>query len=163
MRGHLTDAELTEALGGEPQGETLSHLAACPICRAERDRLREVLASVAGRARVEAEWPEESWDRQRLRIVSQLDDRPSRFPSWRWAWAPAAAGLAVLAFVWFRWEAPHQPQGPETDQAILIGVERSLQTDVPVALRPAALLVAEFERSGTETEVRDGTPKGDQL
>ena len=152
MRGHLTDTELAEALGDEPRDEALAHLGDCPTCRAERDRLRTALTGLAEQARIQAERPDAAWERQRRQIGGRLDDRPARSPSWRWVWAPAALGLAALTVVWLGWETPRQSQEPEIDHAILAAVERSLQADVPMALRPVALLAAEIERRGTATE-----------
>jgi hypothetical protein len=163
MRGHLTDAEITEVLNGELRGETLAHLADCPICRAERDRLRATLTGLAEGAFEQSEREEHSWERQRRQIADRLISRPFRSPSWCWVWAPAAVGLAVVALVWFRWETPQQPLGPDANHAILTAVERSLQANVPAALQPVALLASEIERGEAETGREAGTSRGDQL
>ena len=69
----------------------------------------------------------------------------------------------VLGAFWFYGHTPQPAQGPEADHALLIAVERSVQADVPLALRPAALLAAELERHGTETGPETGAKTGDQL
>jgi predicted anti-sigma-YlaC factor YlaD len=163
MRGHLTDTEMMEALGGEPAGETFAHLVGCPTCRAERDRLRATLADLAEQARVQAEWREEFWERQRRQIAGRMSDRRSLAPGWSWAWAPAAVGLAVVALVWFYGKTPQPSPEPAADDALLISVERSLQAECPVALQPAALLAAEVERRGAETGRGADIPAGGQL
>jgi hypothetical protein len=63
--------------------------------------------------------------------------------------------------VWFHGGAPRPSSGPEADHALLLAVERSLQAEVPAALRPAALLAGEVE-GGAETGRTSGAPKGDQ-
>jgi hypothetical protein len=161
MRGHLTDSEMTEALGGELKGEALAHMDGCPTCRVERYRLRAALTDLMDQARAQAERPEASWGRQRRQIASRLGDRPSLSLGWRWAWAPALLILAALALLWPRGETRQRLPGPEADYALLTAVERSVQAGVPAALQPVALLVAEIERRGTETEPVAGTPKGD--
>ena len=163
MQRHLTDPEMTQALGGEAGGETLAHLAGCPTCRAQRDRLRAALTDLAEQARVQAERPEASWERQRRQIASRLGNRPSPSPRWRWAWAPAVLLLVALGSFWFYGHTPQPAQGPEADHALLIAVERSVQADVPLALRPAALLAAELEGHGTETGWKAGAKTGDPL
>jgi predicted anti-sigma-YlaC factor YlaD len=162
MREHLTDEELAETLGGEPREETLAHLAECPASRAERDQLQVTLTALAGQARAQGERPEAAWERQRRQIASRLRDRAPVSRAWRWAWVPAAVALALVAVFWFRGETPPSSPGPETDHALLLAVERSLQADVPAALRPAALLAGEVEGGGAETEEKNGTPKGDR-
>lgn len=162
MREHLTDAEMAEALGGKPGGNVLTHLSDCPACRAERDRLQAALTALAGQARAQAERPETSWERQRRQIAGRFRHRAPASRAWRWVWVPAAAGLALAAAFWFRGDSPPPPPGPENDHALLLAVERSLQADVPAALRPAALLAGEVERGGAEREQRNGTSKGDQ-
>ena len=163
MRGHLTDAEMAEALGEECTGETRAHLTACPICRGERDRLRVALTGLAEQVRVQAERPEASWERRRRQVSNRLGDRHPRVHPWRWAWAPAVVGLAALAAVWFHGYAARSSPGSEVDHAFLIAVEHSLRTNLPTALRPAALLAGEFERAEAETTRGADTPKGDRL
>jgi hypothetical protein len=166
MRGHLTDAEMTVALGGDAGAEVRAHLAACPACLTERDRLRAALSELAEQARVQAERSEAAWEGQRLRIAARLSDRSplseGRPRGWRWAWAPVAVGLAALALLWWRGETPRLSPGADADHALLIAVERSVQAEVPVALRPVALLAAEIEPHGTDTERGPGTPTGDR-
>ena len=163
MQRHLTDPEMTQALGGEPGGETLAHLVGCPTCLAEWDRLRAVLTYLAEQARVQAERPVASWEGQRRRIAGRLGDRPSSSPRWRWAWAPAILLLVALGSFWFYGHTPRPSPGPEADHALLIAVERSVQAHVPLALRPAALLAAELEGHGTETGRKTGAETGDEL
>ena len=143
-----------------------AHLLVCPTCRMERDRLRAALSDLAEQARVQAERSEEAWEGQRLRIAARLSDRSplseGHSTGWRWAWVPVAVGLAALALVWWRGETPRLSPEADADHALLIAVERSVQAEVPVALRPVALLAAEIEPHGMDTDRGPGTPTGDR-
>jgi len=78
-------------------------------------------------------------------------------------WVLAAVALAVMAAV--RFHGPPSPQPlPATaaDHALLLAVERSLQTERPVALRPVALQAVEAEQGWAAGRGAD-TVKGDQL
>lgn len=162
MRRHLTDSEMTETLGGEPAGDTRAHLADCPACRAERDRLQAALSDLAAQVRGQAMRPEASWERQRRQIARQLRETSTLAPSWRWAWALTAVVLVVLIVVWFHGKPPQPLPATAADHTLLLAVERSLQTECPVALRPAGLLAAEAEQGGAAGRGAD-TLKGDQL
>lgn len=147
MRGHLTDTEMTEALGDAAQTEVLDHLACCPGCRADRDRLRATLTALAEQMHVRAARPEAAWDRQARQFMARVREHPARTPRWRWAWAPALVGMAALAGVWFYDQRVGVAPPLENDEALLAAVERSIQTDVPPALRPLALLVGEMKNA----------------
>ena len=150
MRGHLNDTEMTEALQGSPPVDVLSHIAGCPSCRAECERLQATLTGVAEQAREWANRSDATWDRQARQIMARARER-QRPPRWRWVWAPALVGMAGLAGVWFHNQRTQVVPPLENDEALLAAVERSIQTDVPAALRPLALLVG---------EVKDGEAKG---
>jgi anti-sigma factor RsiW len=160
MRGHLTDTEIAEALGEAPQVEVLDHLACCPTCRADRDRLQTTLTGLTAQMRARAARPEAAWDRQARQIAGRLHERPPRAQPWRWAWAPAVVGLAALAGIWLHGQSPRVTPSTETDDALLVAVERSIHAEVPAALRPAALLVGEVGGRGTEVERSLDVPQG---
>jgi predicted anti-sigma-YlaC factor YlaD len=162
MRGHLTDAEMADALGEAPLGEVRDHLAGCPICRADRDRLRATLTDLAAQLQTRAARPEPAWDRQARQIAERLHERQPRARPWRWAWAPAAVGLAVLAGIWFQGQSPRVAPGTETDDALLFAVEGSIHAAVPAALRPAVLLIEEVRGRGTEAEPSLGVSQGEK-
>jgi hypothetical protein len=160
MRGHLTDTEMAEALGGAPPDAVRDHLDCCVTCRAERDRIEETLMGLAAQIQTRAARPDAAWDRQARQIAERLRERPRRARSWRWAWAPAVAGLAALVGIWIDGRSLRVTPGTETDDALLVAVERSIQTNVPAALQPAALLIGEFGGRGTESERSLDGPKG---
>jgi|PlaIllAssembly_1097288.scaffolds.fasta_scaffold57221_2 predicted anti-sigma-YlaC factor YlaD len=160
MRGHLTDTEMAEALDEAPSGAVRDHLASCPTCRAERDRLQATLTGLAAQMQARAARPAAAWDQQARQIADRLHERQPRAQPWRWAWAPAVVGLAVLAGFWFYGQSPRMAPGTETDDALLVAVERSIHADVPAALRPAALLVGEVGGRGTEAEQSLDGPQG---
>jgi predicted anti-sigma-YlaC factor YlaD len=160
MRGHLTDTEMAQALGEAPPGEVCDHLAGCPACRADRDRLQATLTGLAAQMRTRTARPEAAWDRQARQSAERLHERQPRAQPWRWAWAPAVVGLAALVGIWVHGQSPRVTPGTETDDALLVAVERSIHADVPAALRPAALLVGEVGGRGTEAERRLDGPQG---
>jgi len=152
MRGHLTDTEMAQALGEVPPDEVHDHLACCPTCRADRDRLQTALTDLAQQMRTRAGRPEAAWDLQARQIRDRLHERQSRVEPWRWAWAPAVVGLAALVGIWVHGQSPRGTPGTETDDALLVAVERSIHAAVPAALRPAELLVGEVGGRRTEAE-----------
>jgi hypothetical protein len=152
MRGHLTDTEMAEALDEAPRAELLDHLAGCPACRAERERLQATLTGLADRMRARATRPDAVWGRQARQIADRLQERRPNARPWRWAWAPAVACLATLAGIWMYGQGPRVASVSETDDALLVSVERSIRTDIPSALRPAALLIGEVGGRGAGVE-----------
>jgi hypothetical protein len=108
--GHLTGDEIARAVvdEGELPAPGREHLAACPVCRGEKEsigrdltRLREAaqrLAPPAGRPVV---------------LTKGKDTRQVRFVwGWRTASGMALATLSVVAFVW--WYAASGGPGNET-------------------------------------------------
>jgi len=157
MHGHLSDRDMIELLDDEPSGALLEHLAGCARCRAERARLQVTLTELAEQAREGANRPEAAWDRQARQILARLRVPERRALPWRWTWAPALIGVAILAGLWFRGPSPQAPSPAETDEALLAAVDRHIQGDVPLALRPAALLLGAVEdRDPSDRDGRQG-------
>ena len=77
-------------------------------------------------------------------------------------WALAAVVSVVMTAVWFHGSSLQPLPAAAADHALLLAVERSLQSECPVALRPAALLAAEAEQGGAAGRGAD-TLKGEQL
>lgn len=160
MRGHLSDAELTDGLGGELAETARAHLDACATCRAEWDRLRGLVADLAKTLRRCADRPPFAWERQRQQIIGQLEPRRPTVWSGRWAWGTAVVALAVVGSVWLQTRTSHPP-GTETDHALLVAVGRSVQAEFPAALRPVALLAAELERVTPDARPGADASQGD--
>ncbi len=149
MREHLSDQEIAESLDTDPSREAGDHLAACPTCRAERQRMQATVMDMAAVAREWADRPEIAWDRQARQIMTRARQSPRPAPRWRWAYAPALVGLAALAGIWFQGHTTTPVRPVESDEALLAGVQQAVRAEVPAALRPMALLLDAMEDDET--------------
>jgi hypothetical protein len=130
--------------------ESAEHRANCAICRAEHERLEGALAGFRALAQTAAERPEYFWDRQRLAILDRLK-APHVTRRYRaiWIWATAATLVIVLVLIL----NPNHSQSivPDFaaghDQELLVGVERSLNRELPQALQPAVILTQELDNA----------------
>jgi anti-sigma factor RsiW len=96
-------AYLDGALAPAARAELEGHLAACPACRAERDRLASTIGLLAQLPRAEASPTFEQ--RFHARLAAERTERTRRrgfldrrAPVWRWL-APGLAGAAAAAAV----------------------------------------------------------------
>ena len=146
MQAHLTDEQSTDELIGSEDLGTREHLAACPACGDEQERLRRALAHYCDTLHSAAERPASLWLRQREAIAAR---RPAR-PAPRLAWAAAAAAMVLLAVLLIEKTPRAAPVAQnDPDHVLLVEVERSVKRELPRALEPAALLAQEVHR-GTE-------------
>jgi len=163
MRGHLTDREMAELVAGTLEEATVVHLRGCDACRKEYARVNTVLVDFAMDARVRTELPDEFFCRQRVRIGRRLGARRLILRRWRSVWAPALVTAAVAAVLWLSGGPSVPPPGEsEADQALLSAVQHAIHREAPVALSPAALLIAELERGARQSDRGIGAQKGDQ-
>ncbi len=163
MRGHLTDSEMAAQLVGTLEGEGGAHLRSCPTCHKEWVRMHASLVGLASQIHARAEQSDAFFQAQRAKIASRLVERRRSPWPWQWAWAPALAAAALAAVFLTRGGAPPQrPRDSEADQALLSAVQHAIYAEVPAALRPAALLVAEVKRSESQPDHRIPMPKGDR-
>jgi hypothetical protein len=163
MRGHLTDREMMELVAGTLEGATLAHVRRCVACREEYDRLHTTLVDLAVDARARAERSDIFFQRQRVRIGCRAGDRRPFVRRWRSVWAPALATGALMAvFLTRGGTPPRSPAESEADQALLSAVQHAIHREAPVALSPAALLIAELERGARQSDRGIGAQKGDQ-
>ena len=159
MRGHLSDSEMTAHVDGRLVSEGLGHLLSCAACREESVRLRASLVGLAARIHAEAERPEAFFQAQRAKITRRLEEHRPLGPRWRSAWAPALATVALVAAFVTRGGPPLQkPLDSEADQALLSAVRHAIHAEVPAALRPAALLLAEVEQGVPQSDHRITVP-----
>jgi len=102
----------------EAEAELAAHLAGCPSCAAEDAAIRATgpaLRALTGiRAREKAPALGAMWTRVRAGVEESRETR-RRF-SWiaRWGWIPAAAALAVAAFLFYPAGTDRSPFHPAT-------------------------------------------------
>lgn len=144
MQAHLTEEQIVESLLESKDASTLQHLAACPACSGELDRLRSATSALRDSARAQAEKPEGFWARQR----SAAAVRSSQHSARPLAWA-AALAVAVLAATLLQEPRPVAPAAPppDPDHALMVAVEQATRREVPQALAPMALLTQEISRN----------------
>ncbi len=148
---------------GTLAGEGLAHLMSCAACLEERAQLRAGLGELADHIHAKAERSEAFFQAQRGKIARRLRERRPPVRNWRWAWAPALAATALLAVFLMPDGSPVQrAEDAEADHGFLQAVQRSIQADVPEALRPAALLLGEVERGVARRDRKIIESKGDQ-
>jgi len=146
MKQHLSDQELSELLL-TPQASNI-HLATCASCRAEHDRLRRVLAELPSLVRVVAHNTDTFWEKQRTAIWANIGTQQPRKQFPVLAWALAAAVLVVAGLLLSIAPAPVPTRAEaDPDHELMIQLERTLQSEVPQALEPAALLAREITQN----------------
>ena len=129
----------------EPDGDT-------PQSRADDERLESALTGFRRVAREASDRPEHFWERQRLAVKERLNaERPGRGYN-RMAWVSAAV-LVLLAIVLFtpRGEPIVSDIPAGQDQELLIGIERSLDREIPQALEPGLLLTQEIQKASDQS------------
>jgi len=150
MSGHFSDEEWAAAFLGENGEGTTNHLSECPACAAEARSFSAVIAGARTQISRAGEQPEAFWRRQREGISARLTARNFNRPWKRWVWVTATVTLILLATTLLsRNNAPPVQTAAQTDpdDALLLSVQQSIQSDVPRALRPAALLAQEISRA----------------
>ncbi len=132
---HLNDEELHDLLLESDQRELEHALAALP----------EWLDS-------KAQQPEWFWQRQQVAIRGRIAASQRRLWPGLTAFAGALA-LLVVAVSLLRVGRPPAPPATmvqtDSDQQLMIAVERAVQSDVPEALAPATLLADEISNAQT--------------
>ena len=130
------------------------HIANCAPCQDERERIEDALRQFAAANRDYAMRPESFWERQaaRIRAASIQSRQRSKITM---ALVPSLVVLLLMAFaVLGRAPGGHpvettnravQPPMLQTDSdhELLLQVERAMQSDTPLALEPATLMVEE--------------------
>ena len=145
MTQHLSDKDLLEVLLDRPS-EFNAHLATCSSCRAEREQVRRVLGELPALSHKVAQSTDAFWEQQRTTIWAKIDSVDARkFPVLAWASATAVLVTATLLFS-VAPTAPPRAQA-DSDHELMIQLERTLQSEVPVALEPAALLAREITQN----------------
>jgi hypothetical protein len=130
------------------------HIAHCEPCQTERERVEEALRQFGAANREYANRPASFWEQQAasIRSAQQASVRRSHATV---ALVPSVVVLLLLGFAVLG-RAPGvrpvavapPPAQTDSDHELLVGVERAMRTDTPLALQPATLMVE--ESSGNE-------------
>jgi hypothetical protein len=145
MTQHLSDMNLLEVLLDRSSGFD-AHLATCSTCRAELGRLRRVVGELPALTQIVAQNTDAFWEHQRTAIWTKIDStEPRKFPVLAWASAAVVLLAAALLFS-IAPTVPPQAQA-DSDHELMVQLERTLQSEVPVALEPAALLAREITQN----------------
>jgi len=152
MKQHLSDEELSELLLA-PQASN-AHLATCASCRAEQERMRRVLGELPSLARVVAQNADAFWEKQRTAIWADIVMVQPRkqFPVLTWALGAAVLAVASLLLSVAPDPVPTRAAA-DPDHELMIQLERALQSEVPEALEPAALLAREMTQNSQPNSV----------
>jgi hypothetical protein len=162
IRDHLQDDEFVDALMGEWKPEVQEHLEHCPSCQAKHRGPLDVLKGFAEWARQSTDRPETFWQRQAAEITAQLHAPSSGRISTGFQPAWAAIAVVILLGVLLLLGPSQKPSSENAHAAsnheLLVNVEQTVESDLPIALEPAALLAEEIERN-SRPAVRTRTVK----
>lgn len=143
IKAHLTEEELAQAWT-EPGRGVAAHLENCEMCRAELKRLRQAMQKAESA-------DTEFWEAQRQKIWKRIEVTRTAPRTTGWRWGYAFAALVLLATM-LSMNSGYRPpvQKPvqaqvDPDHELLLEVDRIIQSDGPMALRPAGLM--------TETQI----------
>jgi hypothetical protein len=135
-------------LTGDPSNKKLIET----IFDGDQQRLRQTLDAMPEWAHAATEHPDAFWEQQqveiRKRIAAVPEHSSTRIAT---AWAGAFA-VILLAIFFLNFGPPAQPSGTQIDpdQELLVAVEQTVQSGLPQALEPAALLADEISRSSSQ-------------
>jgi anti-sigma factor RsiW len=161
--GEDLTALLDGALDGPRRAEAEAHLAGCPACRAERDRLAGALARLAALPPPAEPSP---WFETRLEArLAEREAAPpagllARLAAWRWRLALPAAALgaaAALALFTIR----HQRAARAEALALVVSGQLELMEDLEAAASAGDVETAEdaaVVASLDELDLREGRP-----
>lgn len=150
MSGHLNDEQWAAAVLHENDDTAAKHLAECATCREEVRSFAAAAGTAQAQARQLQGQSEAFWRQQRESISARMAARDFIHPWKRWIWVTATVMLILLASTLLsRHSAPpvQTAAQPDPDDALLLSVQQSIRSDLPQALRPAALLTAEIDRA----------------
>jgi hypothetical protein len=137
---HLTIEELTDlALASDQRS-----------LRLEIEALRQW-------SRIASERADEFWDKQRAEVWSRINaekERKSRHaPVFAWSAAAAMIAIAGLMLSSNTRQPAIPPARVDSDQELLMAVERVVQSEALPSLQPAALLTREMVQAGSASRI----------
>jgi hypothetical protein len=126
------------------------HLANCAACQREREQVEDALRNFGAANRQHATRPESFWELQAARIRAARNERAQRSRV-ALALVPGLAVLLLLGFALVSRGPGRRPvaatvvaiQPDTSDHALLLEVERAVQSETPLSLGPATLMVEE--------------------
>ena len=119
------------------------------IFDSDQRHLRRTLEALPEWARTAADRPDAFWERQQAEIRKRIARAPQRSSTQTvTAWAGAFAMVLLAVFLLSDSPAPQSSRTQnDPDQALLVAVEQTVQSGVPLALEPAAMLAEEINNS----------------
>jgi len=140
------------------------HLAHCAPCQEERERVGEALREFGNASRQHAGQPEIFWEQQAARIRAGSTERAQR-SRLGLTLAPGLAVLFLVAFALLSREPGVRPAQPPTaqvdsDHELLVEVERAVETDTPLSLEPATLMIEQGDSKENSISTNSGKEPG---
>jgi hypothetical protein len=120
------------------------------IFDSDQRHLRPTLDALPQWARAATEHRDAFWEQQQAEIRNRIAAVPGRSSARTvTAWAGAFAVVLLAIFLVYTSPAPRPSRTPtDPDQELLVAVEQSVQSGLPQALEPAALLADEISGGG---------------
>lgn len=119
----------------------------------DQQQLQRSLSALPEWARAAGERPDAFWELQQAEIRKRIAAVPKRSPARTiTGWAGAFAVLLLAVFLLSDGPAPPPSSAQsDLDQELLVAVEHSVQSGVPQALEPAAMLADEIDSGSQST------------
>jgi hypothetical protein len=157
MNGHLNDEQWATVLSKNTDDTAAQHLSQCSACAEELQSFAAVVGAARAEAKKSVEQPEAFWLRQREAIGNRVAACDFTHPWKRWMWVTATMMLILLACTLISRKSVQPTTAaarPDADDALLMSVQQSIRSDVPQALKPAALLAQEIDRAQMGRRIR---------
>ena len=119
------------------------------IFDSDQRHLRRTLDALPEWARTAADRPNAFWERQQAEIRKRIAVAPQRSSMQTVTAWPGAFAVVLLAILLLSDSPAPRPSRAQTDpdQELLVAVEHTVQSGVPQALEPAAMLAEEINSS----------------
>ena len=147
---HLNDEQIASYLAAEEQADVREHMEACADCRNDVARLANIVGSARSATMTINSVDAAFWTRQRAAIVAASVSSHRRPRAWAVALVFTVLVLLASALVRVDRVRPvpaKRANAGISDDALLAEVRAALQEQVPVAFKPAQLLVTAREQA----------------
>jgi anti-sigma factor RsiW len=142
MIAHLSSAQLSECVLGQPSPIVAQHVQDCPVCRAELIQFREALSEFRGAVHA---WSGDQADQYRangaLAIAASVPEPRPGSASHQLAWALLIAVVCVIAS--FVLPSHLRENAPASDAVLLNQVDAQVSRTAPSSMEPLMRLVVE--------------------